>query len=408
MRSVRTTTLAAAVAIAIAIVSVALIVLRPPPANVAAPGSSPSRSAGSSAAATSPTVSLPSPRVVDVREMGARGDGAVSDSKAFERARDAAGSGGSVRVPAGRYLLDADLQLLQAGQRWAFDPAAFVTGALVMLRADGIELSGGDFDQSIVVMSSHSAVRGAHVHDTRGYRGGIYVAAGSNANVIDGNRVERSSSSGINVGEDGSRPATGNRVTNNTVSDSGEISIEIYGNSPESYVAGNITRGGLMGISVDKSDRTTVEHNDVTAASNNRGFFFGLEVAGAHDAVLRDNNVDGDGFRGSSGVVGVSISSGSRNAQVSGNVLLRVRIGIDTSSGSAKKRPTAGQLSSNTVDGYQESGINIHDVDNYTLADNVLRGGSAGSKCINHDHDTQTIERNNVCEPAAGSDRITA
>jgi parallel beta-helix repeat protein len=51
------------------------------------------------------------------------------------------------------------------------------------------------------------------------------------------------------------------------------------GGSPDGHVAGNSTTGGLMGISIDSSDRTLVENNRVSAvAGDSEPYYNGLEL----------------------------------------------------------------------------------------------------------------------------------
>ena len=64
---------------------------------------------------------------LDVRQFGARGDGATFDTLALQKALDAAGAsgGGTVRVPAGTTLLLEEGAVLRASD----DPRDFITGA---------------------------------------------------------------------------------------------------------------------------------------------------------------------------------------------------------------------------------------------------------------------------------------
>lgn len=63
----------------------------------------------------------------DVHAHGAKGDGASDDTDAFQRAIDAAGQGGIVAVPAGRYLIDPLRSVrLRSGVHLKMDPGAIL------------------------------------------------------------------------------------------------------------------------------------------------------------------------------------------------------------------------------------------------------------------------------------------
>lgn len=80
------------------------------------------------------------PRVFDVRDYGAKGDGRTADSEAVQRAIDAAAAcNGTVRFPAGRYMVH-DLKAkpgisLSAEPKWLFRPES--VGAVLQLDDPG-------------------------------------------------------------------------------------------------------------------------------------------------------------------------------------------------------------------------------------------------------------------------------
>lgn len=92
--------------------------------------------------------------VVDVREFGARGDGSRDDTAAFQRAVDALpASGGTIRVPSGRYLIDPlrsirlrsrqHLSLAADARLLAIPNAAERAYVVLVQGVSDVEISGG-------------------------------------------------------------------------------------------------------------------------------------------------------------------------------------------------------------------------------------------------------------------------
>src|SRR5690349_1162926 len=109
--------------------------------------------------------------VVSVTDYGAIGDGVTNNATAFAAARNAAGVGGTVIVPAGVYL-QTSLTLNIAGQLWNIDPAGTIkitsssVTSVIITNASGITITGGgtiDGNQSGV---SSSAVAGIYTNNS--------------------------------------------------------------------------------------------------------------------------------------------------------------------------------------------------------------------------------------------------
>lgn len=92
---------------------------------------------------------------IDVRGMGARGDGLNDDTAAFQKAIDRLASGGGVVVvPAGRYLIDpvrsvrlrsgVDLRMAPGAKLMAKPNAAARAYVLLAEGVDGVNISGGE------------------------------------------------------------------------------------------------------------------------------------------------------------------------------------------------------------------------------------------------------------------------
>lgn len=95
--------------------------------------------------------------VASVRDWGARGDGKNDDTQAFQRAIDSLpANGGTVRVPAGRFMIDPTRQVrLRDRVHLAMDPettlVAIANGkprayVLLVERVGDVEISGGRID----------------------------------------------------------------------------------------------------------------------------------------------------------------------------------------------------------------------------------------------------------------------
>lgn len=123
---------------------------------------------------------------ISVRDTGARGDGVHDDTAAFQRAIDAlTDAGGTVEVPAGRYLIDAErsVRLRSRMHLQLADDAVLVAKpndverayVLYVHRAEDVEISGGRI----------AGERHAHRGTTGEWGMGIQILGGSRVTVRD-------------------------------------------------------------------------------------------------------------------------------------------------------------------------------------------------------------------------------
>jgi parallel beta-helix repeat protein len=379
------------------------------------------------------TVASPPANAVNVTAHGARRDGTTDDTAAIHRARDAAGSGGTLYFPGGTYVV-AKLQANVAGQQWWLDPSATLrlrSGAntdVIFLAASDVTLRGGKIDGNraaqtssgtcVVITGQRVAVReveiaecrgwgiyiyGAdnaqlvrnHVHDT--YGGAIFAdddgSTGANNTLIDGNTIKRTlnkEAGGITVhGNNSTIASSGARITNNYVEGVGQISIEVFGLAPDSFIQGNRTFGGMMGISVDKSDRTVVTGNTVTAApTNSWGYWLGLEIAGASNVMLSGNTVDGNN---AAGAVGVSVTNTSPQFNmITGNTIYRTTKGVFLGRGANNNT-----IIKNRIETFSARGIEVAG-DHTTITENVIVNGASGEGIIIDNSSHEKITRNTI------------
>jgi parallel beta-helix repeat protein len=316
---------------------------------------------------------------------------------AVQTASTQAGVNGTVCFPAGTYTGEIDASV--SGQTYLASVGAKITGPGVCLAvfasyvtikgfeivncgADGVGIAGGTTHVSIVTNN---------VHDTT--RGGIFADNGSSYVTIDGNTINRTSGGFHGISAHGSPNA---RVTNNTVSNASGISIEVFGGSPDSYVAGNTTYGGVMGISIDTSDRTVVENNHMTAdPTDAQTIYDGLELVNINDGVQRSNTIDGANHVLATGV---SWDSAGTRSKVYGNTITRTTDnGIYVGWGGRGINPTYGLMDNNNIS-YYSVGIFLQAADNFTVTNNHMTNGAVGSTCIAQERDPGVVFSGNTCQ----------
>ncbi len=145
---------------------------------------------------------------VNVKDEGAKGDGAADDTSAFGVASTTAGEGGWIYVPPGTYILNY-LQLNVDNQRWTLAPGAVLKlknpssfGIIIEVNGENVILEGGEYNGDngqaestseglINVRASGVHVRDAYFHDGDGIgvlvqqsAGGVSVAV-NNVTVSD-------------------------------------------------------------------------------------------------------------------------------------------------------------------------------------------------------------------------------
>lgn len=340
--------------------------------------------------------------------FGARGDGVTDDTAAIGRARDAAGAGGTVVFPAGTYLV-AGLSLSVPSQRWWLDPQATLrlraaaSSTLLRVTASDAVVTGGRLDGNRTAQSTSGnclsvsaprvTIEATDIGECRGW--GIYVhgapevrilrnlvhdtgdasifiesdgVRGSDNAVVDGNTVRRTSregAGGIIVHGKGAVATLAPRIANNRVEDVAQIAIEVWGLVPRSVIVGNVTVGGWMGISVDRSHDSQVLGNRVFAAR-----LYGIELAASHRCVVRDNTVDETGMTGSTGIALTGVAERSRNNVIEANTVISARRGIQLN-----KESHDNSIAKNVIRGWTTFGIELLGSERVRVEGNTISGG---------------------------------
>lgn len=285
---------------------------------------------------------------VDVTYHGATGDGTTDDTASFHAARNAAGVGGRVVVPAGTYAVSG-LTASVEDQTWDLSDGAVIrmkvgAAAALLITGDGVSVVGGVFDsangalhdwsqngikiaahavtiRNVRVQNSpafgicafnrnHIAISGCTLIDN--YYGGIFVqnslAEPSNIyNISITDNLVRSATgqeaSGIAVRGDSVNQLV-NRVTvsRNTVrlpynqtGETGGISVT---SGADWVVQNNVVSGGFLGITCPNSSRAIISDNAIHGFSA-----VGVEIPGFADSVTVTRNlIDPDGTSAASGV----------------------------------------------------------------------------------------------------------
>ena len=338
----------------------------PAPTRTAAPTLTPAPTAAptSTPAPTAAPTSTPAPTSaplsgISVTAYGAVGNGITDDTAAINRARDAAGVGGTLIFPPGLSYKVSALNPLQ-GQTW-YGVGAHLLGPVEIYRS-AVTLRGfeiGPVPQYGVYFNGVSATKllGLNVHDTGNVA--IFGENGVTDSVIDGNVVTGSSVSGIAIHAQATsaNPGTRNRVTNNTVSASGQISIEIW--SPGSVVQSNTTDGGDMGLSVGGAPGSDVGFNTVRHAR-----YYGIELGNGYGSTVHDNTIED-----TLGDAGVILDDTEHNSSVVGNTIRRsAQRAVQLSIGSKLN-----SVDSDVIVTYGLCGIETHAVD----ANTIINNGSA-------------------------------
>ena len=278
--------------------------------------------------------------VFNVRELGARGDGAADDTPALQRALDGAGRvGGAVLLPAGVYRFSVALGV--RGDRTE------------LLGLGGSRLVAATTLDRLIDSNNYSylhfqglTVEGAGVQDVGG-RGAIHLDGGSRYCVVSHCRIVNAP--GTAIADDG----THNKIVHNVVDGTGEHGI--YSSSGvESVYHGNHLRRvgrvpratlGCHGISLAGSRSCAVTGNTVEDTS-------GVGIVLRDDArfcTVRYNAVGAGTDRH------IALGTAS-DCNIVGNSLSRVAAGVDA--------------------------IRIDGGGRFVIADNVIRRSTAGGAGI--------------------------
>jgi parallel beta-helix repeat protein len=418
----------------------------PPPASTAPPAATTPPPAATPPPA--PTPSAPPepalPAGTRVTSFGARGDGSTDDTAAIVRARDAAGSGGTVVFPAGTYLISG-VSVNVAGQRWVLDAQATLrlrpgagSDLLRMSAADAV-VTGGRLDGNraaqttsgtcLTVSAPRATIEAMDIGECRGW--GIYVRGAANVRilrnvvhdtgdasifiesdsvrgsdnaVVDGNTVRRTTregAGGIIVHGTGTVATVAPRIANNRVENVAQISIEVWGSVPRSVIVGNTTVGGYMGISVDRSHDAQVLGNRVFAAR-----LYGIELAASHRCVVRDNTVDESGVAGSTGIALTGVLERSRNNLIEANTVISARRGIQLNKDSHDNT-----IARNVIRGWTTFGIELIGSERIRIESNTISAGGNQAIALDNSRNveilTNSVRTASVAVGTYGHDGVT-
>jgi polygalacturonase len=286
-------------------------------------------------------------KVIDVRSRGARGDGRSDDTTAIQAAIDALpASGGTVRVPAGNYMVDAARAIrLRSNVRLELAPDAQLTAlpnalrryhVIRVWRVENVQIVGGrivgerdrhrgdkgEWGYGINIQAARNVtVEGIHISDCWG--DGMWIGAfgrGANADlsedvtvrnvVCDNNRRQ-----GLSVG-----PCRRIRILDSTFSGT-------HGTAPQSGIDLEPMRQGeasdvlIQGCTMTGNKGCGLEiHHSVSGVvvrqctiRDNAGY--GVLAAQVVDLWLDGNTITGNGLNG------VKLAGHTRDAKVTGNTL---------------------------------------------------------------------------------------
>jgi parallel beta-helix repeat protein len=396
----------------------------PAPTATAAPTSSPTPPPAPVPTATVAPTAPPAPAGTSVKSFGAIGDGATDDTAAIGRARDTAGPGGTVVFPAGTYLVSG-LRFSIAGQRWVLDPqatlrlrAAAGSNVLNVAAADAV-VTGGRLDGNraaqsssgtcVTVSAPRATIEAMDIGECRGW--GIYVRGaagvrilrnvvhdtgdasifiesddvrGSDNAVVEGNTVRRTTregAGGIIVHGKGSIASVAPRIANNRVEDVAQISIEVWGSVPRSVIVGNVTVGGYMGISVDRSHDAQVLGNRVFGAR-----LYGIELAASHRCLVRDNTVDESGVTGTTGIALTGVLERSRNNVIEGNTVISARRGIQLN-----KESHDNTIAKNVIRGWTTFGVELIGSERIRVENNTISAGGNQAIALDNSRNVEIL-----------------
>ena len=159
-----------------------------------------------------------SPVTVSVMDMGAKANGSTDDTRAFQKAIDhvAFQGGGTVIVPNGKYLVDADTMIvMKSNITLKMDPSAELitkptkTGrnyVLMIMNASNVNIVGGRI----------TGDRNSHLDTTGEWGMGIAIYAGTNV-TIDGTHISACWGDGIVIGAKSAAPYYATNASKNVV-----------------------------------------------------------------------------------------------------------------------------------------------------------------------------------------------
>ena len=235
---------------------------------------------------------------VSVMSMGAVGNGTADDTKAFQKTIDyvAEKGGGTVVVPRGKYLIDADttvrikshvtLRMDAAAELIAKPTASQRSYILMVLNATDVNIIGGRIIGD----------RDVHLDSTGEWGMGIAVYSGTNV-TINGTKIYNCWGDGIVIGSKGSAPylsfdASRNVIVKNVTSDNNRRQGITVGKANQVLIDSCIftnTHGTkpMAGIDIEP-DKDTAQNITIT----NSEFAFnkgnGIEIFANKRSVVRN------------------------------------------------------------------------------------------------------------------------
>lgn len=318
-----------------------------------------------------------SPLVVDARArgMGARGDGITNDTAALQRAVDAvAGTGGTLRVPKGTYLVDALVSLrLKSDMTLALDPGAVLkaipnasahSSILLVSQAERVTITGGTL---VGERAGHLGQGGEWGHGLTLSRARQVVVAGVTAKECWGDGFYVASSvdvtfCGVVADHNRRQGMSVTSVRGLVVRDS------IFRNT-----AGTLPEDGL---DLEPNRGDTVDQVLITGCTfeNNGGFGLEIGVPLAHSGkawitrVTVDGNAStGNGIRtlSSSPRAGIEVAN-CAEVRITNNRVARNGLGILLRSGADRCTVTGNTVTGNAGDGILQ----------YLCKGNLIRGNT--------------------------------
>ncbi len=307
------------------------------------------------------------PTTINVKSYGAKGDGVTDDAPAIQSAINQAGSGSTVYIPAGTYMLDTS----------AGSPSNYSNGqpmqTALWLKANNVTIKGGGAS-TVLELMPHTKMRILSIS-------GDYDTVDSI--VADGDKSQRNGTvaypngdvvDGLIVGEAYHQHLT---VQNCEVRNGIETGIGFWQNSYDivqnCYLHDNGT-AQAGGSGIDMSGGTSNE------ATNNRiiGNTQGICVSFGSNGTQIRNNIIQNSERNGLALGGSAATGGDKNYVIDGNTISGsgwAAVGIDDVQG--------GTLTNNTVTDNTADGIQIYDtvsgqnstnwdMENNTSSDNLF------------------------------------
>ncbi|WP_424683471.1 right-handed parallel beta-helix repeat-containing protein [Frateuria sp. YIM B11624] len=286
-------------------------------------------------------------KVVDVRSKGARGDGHSDDTAAIQAAIDALpAGGGTVRVPAGNYMVDASRAIsLRSNVRLELAPDAQLTAlpnalrryhVIRVWRVQNVQIVGGrivgerdqhqgdtgEWGYGINIQAARNVtVDGTHISDCWG--DGMWIGAfgrGANADLSEDVTVRNvvctnNRRQGLSVG-----PCKRVRILDSTFSDT-------HGTAPQSGIDLEPMRQGeasdllIQGCTMTGNKGCGLEiHHSVSGVVVRQCTIRDNAGYGVLAAQMTDLWVDGNTITGN-GLNGVKLAGHTRDVKVTGNTL---------------------------------------------------------------------------------------